>query len=377
MTDPVKKIGGAAAQMIREKTKECFGTAGDLGDLIAGVESRDTKESDCAASALHEVLQWNDNYLYVPPSGISLIRNVYHRLPLWGKGDAKRSLIHLVRNLENPTDEALLFLEEVLNSEDESTEVSAFKALRKFGRDSIPVLLRLLGNKFPWKITVVRRLVQIGLEKEDIRPLVEAMAKSPKTLVLWERKDFSELNPQLRELGKAAREELLELYREGGTPVRIVALKVMVWVLEDTPDRFFPVALDSLKESDEELREVTIDLLSQYFEPEQLLPRIFDALDDPNDSLRRGLTKVMAEIARRFSAFGFPFPPEALIFHLTKKLEDANADVRQTAAKGLQSLGIMAKNSLPLLVAMKLNDPAEKCRTAAAFAIALIEEEAL
>lgn len=377
MTDPVKKIGGAAAKMIGEKTKECFGTAGDLGDLVAGVASRDTEESDCAALALHEVLQWNDNYLYVPPSGISLIRNVYHRLPLWGKGDANISLIHLVRNLENPTDEAPLFLEEVLNSEDVELigiECSAFRALRKFGRDSIPVLLRLLGNKFPWKITVVRRLVQIGLEKEDIRPLVEAMAKSPITL---EHKDFSELNPQLRELGKAAREELLELYREGGTPVRIVALKVMVWVLEDTPDRFFPVALDSLKESDEELREVTIDLLSQYFEPEQLLPRIFDALDDPNDSLRRGLTKVMAEIARRFSAFGFPFPPEALIFHLTKKLEDANADVRQTAAKGLQSLGIMAKNSLPLLVAMKLNDPAEKCRTAAAFAIALIEEEAL
>jgi HEAT repeat protein len=68
---------------------------------------------------------------------------------------------------------------------------------------------------------------------------------------------------------------------------------------------------------------------------------------------------------------------EEIYVGLIRRLEDEDTEVRKEAAGILGRCGIAAKDALPLLVGMRLNDPEESCRVAAKTAIESIEEEVL
>lgn len=68
---------------------------------------------------------------------------------------------------------------------------------------------------------------------------------------------------------------------------------------------------------------------------------------------------------------------ERLVLPLTDLMHNSNADIRLQSAKIVSYIGAAAKNAIPILVAMRLNDPNEACRIVAREAIEKIEEKVL
>lgn len=99
-------------------------------------------------------------------------------------------------------------------------------------------------------------------------------------------------------------------------------------------------------------------------------PYLFSALEHPNQKIVREVLGIITE--HKIKA-----PSDNHLVKLIFLLKDPSPEIRKAATQVLAVQGIAAKNALPLLVAMRLNDPEESCRVKAKEAMEKIEEGVL
>lgn len=371
----------------------CLEKEGNLGDLVAGLMDRDEKVRACSYNAL-TALRKTD--LTIPPSGLPLIRQAYHRS---SNEKEKELLVHLAGQTVGVTEELLLFLEEAVseakNKKMENLAARVFYVLNEIGQAAIPTVLRLCKEKRCLFEEMDRFFAGTPLPEKYIFPYIEAIAANRE--FLERRNIYGKLkipDPIIGSDGFGGLDQLRSIFEEGDDAVRHVVLAI-----QSERDYFhlepvIPLLLTAIQSPDSGLAVFAaawIIEFSQEIGPHadwDLIVKLFQGLlhllDHPDSLICFRATHAFSKMLEFWRPFHYWTMKEkdkktlaALFFKLSLRLGDALPETRKSAAQALGSFGEDGKLAIPLLVAMRLNDPDESCRVAAREAIAKIEERVL
>lgn len=261
---------------------------------------------------------------------MGLIRQVYRRLQgPDGDEDLRVAMVKMIGHLEHPTDEALDFLEEVLRDQEKRWPR---REREKYGKGEIP------RNNSPILAAAREAFQKFGAISV---PTILRLSGD----LIFSVEDRSRI--------------LLE---------KIVAPGEYV-----TEGALVPLLVESLKSPDAALKEGARRLFYEI-DFEAAAPYLLGALEEEDVELRRLVLTIFDHHMSECDQFYYS---SRILTGVMQRLEDNDPEVRKKAAEILGGCGVQAKNALPLLVAMRLNDPEESCRVKAKEAMEKIEEGAL
>lgn len=329
-----RRVLEAQVKWFREKA--CFDGGKDLGSFLARTLKGDGEETKCAGDILDKWLAFSPN---VPSSAIPQLRQFYYRFP----DDDKLRLraVSLVGRIENPGDDAILFLEEALSKEAHRPPYDVLNEVQKilFGlhERAIPSLIHLLEEGR--SLAYLENVKKTGMTREFLLPLLEAVAKRMEyrgevAINSWDYEWVLEAVSAIPESPQGLDEELTQLYREGGPARQWLSLALFSSFCKD-PGRAEPLLIDALKSGERGILWQVFQILLDHFPLHRAMLVLAEGLSHPKPAVRKNAAAVAAMFREK------------------------------------------AKDALPLLTAMRLNDPLETCRQAAVEAIANIEAEVL
>lgn len=392
MTDPVKKSQGVSpvAQAVQQfQTCNKFGEkveVQDEADLVVTLRNSDGYVRSCAAKSLEALL--NGPYA-MPSTGVGLVRQVYRSLPAereWYRA----LLVKMISHLDPPTDDAIDFLEEVLRTNggakkdypsSPSWEVRA--AVEKLGDRLLPTAFRFFEEGAISAYTLDSMIsfpLRSMLEpKAYLESFIRGIARlrgegSLKNYV----GDFTPI-ARLFSWHTDFYSEMTRIFMEGDASVRLACIKILPGQDRRIRGLWAPLLIESLKSSDEELREEAADTLIYHggFGHETISdPYVWKAVESSDAVLSKRVMEILLRRLQKGFIGGWNFSREQ-IFFLTQKLNDSDPESRRLAVQMLGLCGSEGVMALPLLVSVHLNDPDESCRISAKEAIAKIEEEVL
>lgn len=368
----------------------CFGQGTDLGGMLVQWMKGSEEEQSCTAAALRAMLSTD---FIIPSTATPLIHSVVEYFS--GNEEYQALAVELLGHLETPTEEAINFLEGLLREGRFLTMQAPLVTLMKFGKELVPAVIRLLGLPRLDSFLLAQHLLKVGVERNQLPALVEVMALNENKNINGEYDQiapFAFLAKVVGEMGGGIDDDLIQLYREGDSRVKLTALSLLV--RDEKPNlRALPLCIDALDSDNPALVAKARFLLANQGALNFSLPLLLEAFDHERRGVRTEAVSVLKSMLdtilfrnqpeNTFKPYRLSFYPltksqlSQVVWKFSEKLVSDDPQVRKIAAEALALLKIHARNALPILVAMKERDLDESCRVAAAQAVAKIEEEVL
>lgn len=231
--------------------------------------------------------------------------------------------------------------------------------LQKHGRKAaaaLPVLIRGLNGEYPGNIPVKTILQHIGLQREDVPAIVEALKDKNTYTRRAALKLIEQMGPEAREACPALLDLLADDERFGSRALdaafNAIGAEAVPFLIDAIKNAATPEPLDR-KAAKFRNRNGVAQILAQMKLDNECLQRVADLLADDRADVRAGAVVVLAAGASR-AQYALP--------HLKQLLTD---DDRLVARQGAELISSMGNDAVPTLVDLA-SDPHPQLRTRAA-----------
>lgn len=231
--------------------------------------------------------------------------------------------------------------------------------LQKHGRKAaaaLPVLIRALNGEFPQNIPVKSIVAQIGLTREDVPAIVDALKDKNSYTRRAALKLIEQMGPEARDAVPALLELMAEDERFGArsldTVFNAIGSEAVPFLIDAIKNAAAPDPLDK-KAAKQRNRNGVPMILAQMKLDNECLQRVAELLADDRGEVRAGAVVVLAAGASR-AQYALP--------HLKQLLAD---DDRFVARQGQDLISAMGADAVPALVDLA-SDPHPQLRARAA-----------